>query len=127
MRVMTMKHKESATDESNSEHETKITSSKFYKDKLELVLGGHSYVKQIIALSPRLSDQDILDIEVPYVQIMGFKAIVSVIHIQDKGLLVTEDVMSFCFPSSEKQIRSGEIIQMIKAFSLVKVNECCII
>lgn len=126
MRLMLMKNEKFVMDASNCEYAGKTTSSKLYKDILKLVLGGYAYIKQIINSCPHLDEKDIMDIKVPYLQIMGFKAVVSIIRIQDKGLLATEDLMRFCFPFSKKQVRTGAVTQMIKAFSLVKVNQCCI-
>ncbi|MBM6384736.1 MAG: hypothetical protein JSY10_12190 [Paenibacillus sp.] len=111
MRLMIMKNGKFVMDGSNCEYAAKTISIKLYKDRLKLVLGGYSYIKQIIDSCLHLDERDILDIKVPYLQIMGFKAVVSIVRIQDKGLFVTEDLMSFCFPFSKKQIRTGAITE----------------
>lgn len=79
---------------SNCEYAAKPTNSKLYKDKLKLVLGGYSYIKQIIESCPHLNEKDIVDIKIPYLQIMGFRAVVSIIRLHDKGLLITEDLIN---------------------------------
>ncbi|KAI9356836.1 hypothetical protein BD770DRAFT_389385 [Pilaira anomala] len=97
-----MKHSKYVMDAINVEYAKKTISSKLYNDRLKLVLGGACYIKEIVTACPFLDKDDILNIKVPYIQIMGFKAVLSIIRIQDKGLFITEDLMRFSFPSCKK-------------------------
>lgn len=72
-------------------------------DRLKLVLDGYSYIKEIIKSYPYLTKEDLKDIKVPLLQIKGFNAVLSVIRLEDKGLLVVEDLIRFSFPSTKNK------------------------
>lgn len=121
MRLILMKNDKAIMDASTGEYAARPTSSKLYKDRLKLVLGGYSYLKEIINSCPCLSQEDIENIKFPFLQIiMGFNAVLSIVRLEDKGLLVVEDLIRFSFTSSKKQIRTQGLSKMIKAFSLLK-------
>ncbi|CAO3652497.1 unnamed protein product [Mucor hiemalis] len=87
-----MKHGKFVMDGTNCEYAAKPTNSKLNKDKLKLVLGGYSYIKQIVESCPHLNEKELVDIKIPYLQIMGFRAVVSTIRLLiklssfDKGM-----------------------------------------
>lgn len=85
------------------------------------MLGGKAYLNQLIKNCLHLSEQDLKTIIIPFVQIMGFEAVISGLRIVDKGLY-TKDLARFSFPTTKKGIRTGGMQAIIKAFSLVNVG-----
>ncbi|KAG2201064.1 hypothetical protein INT47_010816 [Mucor saturninus] len=93
MRVMILKQGRYVMDGLNGEYARKHMNGKLYKDRLKLVLGGMSYLKEIRETCQYLEEKEITGIKIPFIQIMGFNAIVSIIRLEDTGLFVTEDLM----------------------------------
>jgi hypothetical protein len=122
MRFILTKHGKIVMDGANCEYAAKATSSKLFKDRLKLVLGAKAYLNKIIKSCAYLDEDDIKNIKIPYLQIMGFKAVLSVLGLKDKGVYVVEDVIKFEFPTTKKQLRKGCAVDLVKALSLVKVS-----
>ncbi|KAI8369258.1 uncharacterized protein BYT42DRAFT_102063 [Radiomyces spectabilis] len=120
MRVMLMKHGHYVMEGSSCEYAAKATCSKLYKDRLKLVLGAKAYLNEIIENCPHLDDDDIREIRIPYIQVMGFQAVLSVLSIKDKGVYIAEEISKFDFPTTKKQIRKGRLRDLVKALSLLK-------
>lgn len=74
-----------------------------------LVLAAWDYINELIKACPYLQESDITTVQIPYNQIMGFKVVLSVFRIRDKGVYTTEDLMKFSFPTTKKQLRQGSV------------------
>jgi hypothetical protein len=108
-------------DSTNCEYAAKATCGKLFKDRLKMVLGGKAYINEIIKTCPYINETEITNIKVPLVQIMGFKAVLSMISLKDKSVYVVKYLMKFKFPTTARHIREGAIIDLIKAMSLIEV------
>ncbi|KAI9262653.1 hypothetical protein EDC94DRAFT_694169 [Helicostylum pulchrum] len=88
---------------------------------IKLALGAKACLNEIIKVGSYLNEDDIKNIKVPYLQIMGFKAVLSVLKLKDNGLYVAEDTLKFQFPTTKKQflaakkqLRNGCIVGLVK-------------
>lgn len=122
MRIMLMKNEKYLMEGSTCEYAKKATSYKLFKDRLKLVISGKTYINEIISTCPYLTKEDILEIKAPFLQITGFRAVLSVIHLKDHGLYVVEDLVKFYFPTTKSHLKTGHLQKLIMAFSLIKVN-----
>jgi hypothetical protein len=86
-----------------------------------LVLGGNAYINDMINSCLYIDETEIKKIKLPFVQIMCFNAVLSMISLNDKSAYVIEDVMKFKFPTTRRHIRKGQVIKIIKAMSLIRV------
>jgi hypothetical protein len=120
LNMLLMKDSQYTTNEVNDY--VNPTFSKLFKDRLKLVLGGKLYINEIIKTCPYINESEIANIKLPFVQIMGFKAVLSMITLKDKSVYVVEELMKFRFPSTIQHIKEGEITKLVKALSLIKVG-----
>lgn len=121
MQMMIMKHSKYVIDGASGEYAKKPFSSKYFKDRIKLVLASKAYMNSLILSCRHIDNAGILDIKIPFLQIMGFEAQLSILSMQDKELYVVEDLQKFYFPITKKHIRQGGINDLVKAFSLLKV------
>ncbi|KAI8369259.1 uncharacterized protein BYT42DRAFT_583725 [Radiomyces spectabilis] len=119
-RLISIRRGRYVMEDSDCEYASKAIGRKLYSDKLKLVLGAKAYLNEIIANCPHLDEDDIRDIRIPYLQILGFQAVLSVLSIKDKGVYIAEEVFKFDFPTTKKQIRKGHLGDLVKALSLLK-------
>lgn len=120
--MMIMKHSKYVIDGASGEYAKKPFSSKYFKDRIKLVLASKAYMNSLILSCRHIDNAGILDIKIPFLQIMGFEAQLSILSMQDKELYVVEDLQKFYFPITKKHIRQGGINDLVKAFSLLKVS-----
>jgi hypothetical protein len=121
LRMMVTQNNKFIMDTTNCEYAATPTCSKLFKDRLKLVLGGKAYINDMIKSCPFIDETEIKNIKLPFVQIMGFNAVLSMISLNDKGVYIIEDVMKFKFPTTRRHIREGQIVKLIKAMSLIRV------
>ncbi|GAA5814873.1 hypothetical protein MFLAVUS_008376 [Mucor flavus] len=96
-------------EESDCEYARKPIPSKYFKDRLKLILATKAYINDLVNNSPCLSEEDIVLIKIPFIQIMGFEGLLSIMSLKDKGIYVVEDMQKFKFPTTEKQVRKEGI------------------
>jgi hypothetical protein len=121
LRMMVTQNNKFIMDTTNCEYAATPTCSKLFKDRLKLVLGGKAYINEMIKSCPYIDEAEIKKIKLPFVQIMGFNAVLSMISLKDKGVYIIEDVMKFKFPTIHRHIREGQVTKLIKAMSLIRV------
>ncbi|PHZ07986.1 uncharacterized protein RHIMIDRAFT_82151 [Rhizopus microsporus ATCC 52813] len=68
---------------------------------------------------PYIRAQDVPLIKMPIIQIAGFNGKLSVISLPKKKEYKLEDIFSFCFPKSLKQIETGSLENLINFLSTV--------
>ncbi|KAI7861396.1 hypothetical protein BDF14DRAFT_1870144 [Spinellus fusiger] len=120
MRIMIMKNGKHVVEGGTCEYAKNPVRSKYFRDRLKLVLASKAYINNVIENSPYLAEEDIKNIKIPLIQIMGFEAQLSTISVKEKGIYAVEDLLKFSFPTSKKQIRQGGINNIIKALSLIQ-------
>ncbi|RCH83129.1 hypothetical protein CU097_006986 [Rhizopus azygosporus] len=107
---------------SSCEYASKALRSKFFKDRLKLVLAPKAYINGLIANSSYLAEEDIKRIKIPLIQIIGFEAQLTISSVKDKGIFTAEVVFKLSFPTTKKEIEQGAISNIIKALSLTQVT-----
>lgn len=120
-----MKHGSFVMNCCNSEYAPRATCWKLYKDCLKLVISSKAYLNQILKNAKHIDEEQILELKVPFLQVMSFRAVLSIIKLADKNVYVIEDLMRFSFPTAKKQLREGNMTEIKKAFSLMKVSKLC--
>ncbi|KAI8369261.1 uncharacterized protein BYT42DRAFT_548984 [Radiomyces spectabilis] len=84
------------------------------------MLGAKAYLNEILKGCPHLDEDDVRAIRIPYLQIMGFQAVLFVLYTKDKDVHIAEEVYEFDFPATKKQIRTVHVENLDKALSLLK-------
>lgn len=119
MRIMIMKNTKYLMEGSDCEYARKPFPSKYFKDRLKLILATKAYSNDLVNNSPCLSKDDIVCIKIPFIQTMGFEGLLSVMYLKDKCIYVVEDVQKFIFPTTKKQIRKEGINNLVKFLSVL--------
>lgn len=108
-------------DSTNCKYAAKPTCSKAFKDHLKMVLGEKAYINDIIKSCPYIDEAGIKVIKLPFVHIMGFNAVLSMITLKDKLVYAIENLMKFKFSTTNPHTREGKIIDLIEVMPLIKV------
>lgn len=61
-------------------------------------------MNDLIINNLHLEEEDVMNINVPFAQIMGFEAVLSILAVKYKGVDVVEDLVKFRFPTTKKRI-----------------------
>ena len=111
---------ESATGEFASTSNTSTT--KLYKDKLKSVLASKVHLNSILKSMKLIPPSAINSITVPIVQIMGTSCYIYALSLVDKEVYCVQDVCSFCFPRTLKELKQQEFEKMVCCLSKLEVN-----
>lgn len=84
---------------------------KYYKDALKLTLSAKQHLNTIISSLHSLTPK-----ELPIVQIMGINCYISCINLVDKNVYVLQDVYTFNYPKTIKEIKEGAIDDIMTVF-----------
>ncbi|KAI7894283.1 uncharacterized protein EV154DRAFT_560511 [Mucor mucedo] len=69
---------------------------------------------------PYIHARDVPDIKIPIIQVAGFSGKLSVLSLPKKKEYQLEDVSSFCFPKSFRQIKTGYLENLINVLSTIE-------
>lgn len=89
---------------------------KYYKDALKLTLSAKQHLNTIISSLHSLTPKELPSIKLPIVQIMGINCYISCINLVDKNVYVLQDVYTFNYPKTIKEIKEGAIDDIMTVF-----------
>lgn len=95
---------------------------KYYKDALKLALSAKQHLNTIISSLHSLTPKELPSIKLPIVQIMGMSCHISCINLIDKNVYVLQDVYTFNYPKTIKEIKEGAIDDIMTGFLLIDVS-----
>lgn len=109
---------------SDCEYARKPIPSKYFKDRLKLILATKAYINDLVNNSPCLSEEDIVLIKIPFIRIMGFEGLLSIMSLKDKGIYVVEDIQKFKFPTTTKKSQKRRNKWSCIVFIIITCNWC---
>lgn len=122
LRLVMIQDDENIVDGCTGEMAKKATAKKIYKDKLKSTIASKCHLNTFIKELPYIRAQDVPLIKMPIIQIAGFNGKLSVMSLPKKKEYKLEDVFSFCFPKSLKQIETGSLENLINFLSTIDVR-----
>lgn len=95
---------------------------KYYQDTLKLALSAKQHLNAIISSLHSLTPKELPNIKLLIVQIMGMNCHISCLNLVDKSLYVLQDIYTFNYPKTIKQIKEGAISDIMTGFLLIDVS-----
>ncbi|GAA5808890.1 hypothetical protein MFLAVUS_002289 [Mucor flavus] len=120
LRLLILKDDESISDGATGEVARKATKRKFYNDRLKSVLASKCHLNAFLESLLHISEEEIVNVVFPLVQIMGLEARISSLRLTGKKKYVVEDLYSFNFPRTLGQIKAGDLESLINGFALIE-------
>ncbi|KAI7900441.1 uncharacterized protein BX663DRAFT_517600 [Cokeromyces recurvatus] len=97
------------------------TKSKYYIDALKLTLSSKQHLNDFVSSLPLLTAEDVVQIKMPIIQILGMNCHISCLQIVDKNVYFSQDIFSFSYPKTIKEVKKGAINNIITGLDLIKV------
>lgn len=98
------------------------TPSKMYRDFLKSALTTKVHLNTILKRMPYIPENKIQNVVIPMVQIMGLSCVVYGMNIIDKKVYTLQELCSFNYPCSLRELKKGGINTMINGFCLIEVS-----
>ncbi|KAG1055138.1 hypothetical protein G6F43_002890 [Rhizopus delemar] len=92
---------------------------KYYQDTLKLALSAKRHLNAIVSSLHSLTPKELPKIKLPIVQIMGMNCHISCLNLVDKNIYVLQDIYTFHYPRTIKQIKEGAIGDIMTGFLLI--------
>ncbi|KAI9024299.1 hypothetical protein CLU79DRAFT_844944 [Phycomyces nitens] len=118
LRLVMIQNDENTVDGCTGEMAKKAAVKKIYKDKLKSVIASKCHLNTFLKEVPYIHAQDVPLIKIPIIQVAGFSGKLSVLSLPKKKEYKLDDV-SFCFPKSLQQIRTGYLENLIDFLSTI--------
>ncbi|KAI7879534.1 uncharacterized protein EV154DRAFT_540142 [Mucor mucedo] len=96
------------------------TPSKMYRDFLKSALTTKVHLNTILKRMPYIPENQIQNVVIPMVQIMGLCCVVYGMNIIDKKVYTLQELSSFNYPCSLRELKKGGINTMINGFCLIE-------
>lgn len=113
LRILILRGDETVVDGATGEIARKATKAKLYSDRLKSVLTTKCHLNAFLKSLRFISEEDIINVCMPVVQVMGLEAKVSSLRLIRKKQYAMEDLHSFKFPRTSEQLKSGELESLI--------------
>ncbi|KAK4517443.1 uncharacterized protein ATC70_000779 [Mucor velutinosus] len=120
LRVLILREDEMVVDGATGEIARKATKAKLYADRLKSVLTTKCHLNTFLESLKYISEEDIINVHMPIVQVMGLEAKVSSLRLIEKKKYAMEDLHSFKFPRTSEQLKSGELESLINGLTLIE-------
>ncbi|KAI8881700.1 hypothetical protein K501DRAFT_188403, partial [Backusella circina FSU 941] len=111
---------ETVVDGATGEIARKATKAKLYADRLKSVLTTKCHLNAFLKSLRYISEEDIINVHMPIVQVMELEAKVSSLCLIGKKKYAMEDLHSFKFPRTSEQLKSGELESLINSITLIE-------
>ncbi|KAG1308984.1 hypothetical protein G6F64_005653 [Rhizopus arrhizus] len=121
LRVLILSKDEMVIDGATGEIARKATKAKLYTDRLKSVLTTKCHLNAFLKSLRYISEEDIMNVQMPIVQVMGLEAKVSSLRLIAKKKYAMEDLHSFKFPQTSEQLKSGELQTLINGLTLIEI------
>ncbi|KAG0854113.1 hypothetical protein G6F26_007874 [Rhizopus arrhizus] len=121
LRVLILRKDETVVDGASGEIARKATKAKLYADRLKSVLTTKCHLNAFLKSLRYISEEDIMNVQMPIVQVMGLEAKVSSLRLIAKKKYAMEDLHSFKFPQTSEQLKSGELQTLINGLTLIEI------
>lgn len=89
---------------------------KYYKDVLKLTLATKQHLNTIISSLHSLTPKKLPSIKLPIVLIVSMNCHISCINLVDKNVYVLQDIYTFNYPKTIKEIKEGAIDDIMIGF-----------
>lgn len=122
LRLIMIQDEENFIDSCTGEVAKKATVKKIYKDKLKSTIASKCHLNAFLKQLPFLRAQDVPRIKITIIQIAGFNGKLSVLSLPKKKEYKLEEISSFCFPKSLKQIETGSLGNLIDFLCTIDVR-----
>ncbi|KAI8968321.1 hypothetical protein BDF20DRAFT_981414 [Mycotypha africana] len=120
LRVLILREDETVVDGATGEIARKATKAKLYADRLKSVLTTKCHLNAFIKSLSYISEEDIINVRMPIVQVMGLEAKVSSLRLIGKKKYAMEDLYSFKFPRTSQQLKLGALESLINGLTLIE-------
>ncbi|KAI9271567.1 hypothetical protein BDA99DRAFT_500416 [Phascolomyces articulosus] len=120
LRILILREDEAVVDGATGEIARKATKAKLYADRLKSVLTTKCHLNAFLKSLSYISEEDIVNVHMPIVQVMGLEAKVSSLRLIGKKKYAMEDLKSFKFPQTSQQLKSGELESLINGLTLIE-------
>ncbi|CAO3703905.1 unnamed protein product [Rhizopus stolonifer] len=120
LRILILRGDETVVNGATGEIARKATKAKLYSDRLKSVLTTKCHLNAFLKSLRFISEEDIINVCMPVVQVMGLEAKVSSLRLIGKKQYAMEDLHSFKFPRTSAQLKSGELESLINGLTLIE-------
>lgn len=97
--------------------------SKLYRDFLKSVLTTKAHLNTALKRMPYLPAAKIKTVAGPMIQIIGLSFVVYGMNIIDKKVYALQEIFSFNYPSTQREVKGDGIKSLLDSFALVVLNE----
>lgn len=119
--VLILREDETVVDGTTGEIAGKATKAKLYTDRLKCVLTTRCHLDAFVKSLTYISEEDITNVHMPIVQVMGLEAKAFALHLIEKKY-VMEGLKTFKFPRTSDQLKPGELESLVHGLTLIEVS-----
>lgn len=99
------------------------TKGKYYDGALKFCLSSKQHLlKHLLSFAAYISAIEIYKIKLPIIRMMGMNCHVSILNLIDKNVYSSQEIYSFKYPKTIKQIKGGGIHDLMAGLLLLEVN-----